>query len=71
MTNYNPLTGDLNNMAKSIEQSFKDGLQRGSKKVAKGNPHKGSQGEQYGAKGASGGANHRDQNLPPERKWKA
>ena len=52
-------------MAKSIEQSFKDGY--GPTKVAKGNPHKGSKGEQYGAKGASGGANHRDSNLPPER----
>ena len=54
-------------MAKSIEQSFKDGLQRGSKKVAKGNPRKGSKGYQYGAKGASGVNDHSGQNLPTSK----
>ena len=56
-------------MAKSIEQSFKDGYE--GKKIAKGNPHKGSKGYQYGEKGPGGGNDPSNQNLPPERKWKA
>ncbi len=41
-------------------------------KVAKGNPHKGSKGYQYGEKGPGGAPNDPSgQHLPPERKWKA
>ena len=41
------------------------------KLVAKGNPRKGSKGYQYGEKGPGGGNDPSNQNLPPERKWKA
>ena len=41
------------------------------KKVAKGNPGKGTKGYQYGEKGPGGAPNDPSgQNLPP-RKWKA
>jgi len=40
-------------------------------KVAKGNPGKGTKGYQYGEKGPGGGNDPSNQNLPPERKWKA
>ena len=41
--------------------------QKKSKNVAKGNPHKGSKGYQYGAKGASGVNDHSGQNLPTSK----
>jgi len=40
------------------------------RKVAKGNPGKGTKGYQYGEKGPGGGNDPSNQNLPP-RKWKA
>ena len=65
-TNYNPLTGDLNNMTNSVNVE-KEPKKRGTK-IAKGNPHKGSKGYQYGEKGPGGGPNdHSGQNLPTSK----
>jgi len=72
-TNYNPLTGDLNNMTK-IQNYVVDKNGNGTikeVKVAKGNPGKGTKGYQYGEKGPGGGNDPSNQNLPPVRKWKA
>ena len=59
-TNYKPLTGDLNNMAKTSDYKV-DPITGKGKLVAKGNPHKKQKDYHYGPKPTMG---HEGQNLP-------